>query len=105
LVDLTNESLPTKIIDFGFATQTQTKDVKQTAFCGTPAYMSPQMCKKMDYDGASVDIWAAGILFFTILMGYQPFKAGTEQELFKKIIKGNINYPKSCHHDYTGGIP
>ena len=61
------------------------------------------MCKKMDYDGASVDIWAAGILFFTILMGYQPFKAGTEQELFKKIIKGNITYPKSCHPDFTGG--
>ena len=31
----------TKIIDFGFATYTSSRSEKLTAFCGTPAYMSP----------------------------------------------------------------
>jgi serine/threonine protein kinase len=52
------------------------------------------MCLKKDYLGSKVDIWAAGILFFTILIGYQPFKASSEKELFKKIIKGQLVWPK-----------
>jgi len=32
-------------------------------------------------------MWAAGILLFTMLFGQQPFKASTEKDLFKKIIK------------------
>ncbi len=56
-------------------------------FCGTPAYMSPEICSKNCYDGPAADMWAAGILLFTMLFGQQPFKASTEKDLFKKIIK------------------
>jgi serine/threonine protein kinase len=41
LVDMNSDNLQTKIIDFGFATQTQEPYEKLRAFCGTPAYMSP----------------------------------------------------------------
>lgn len=41
LVDMDSSNLQTKIIDFGFATQTNSKSEKLRAFCGTPAYMSP----------------------------------------------------------------
>ncbi len=70
LVDHTDENLPTKLIDFGFAHKTDSDNSKLTAFCGTPAYMSPQMANKQEYLGAPVDIWAAGVLFFQILFGY-----------------------------------
>ena len=69
LVDLQSDNIETKIIDFGFATQVADPSTKQTAFCGTPAYMSPQMCAKKDYYGPPVDIWATGILLYTILFG------------------------------------
>jgi MAP/microtubule affinity-regulating kinase/serine/threonine-protein kinase NIM1 len=54
-------------------------------FCGTPAYMSPEISAKKSYDGMASDIWAAGILLFTILFGYQPFQAPNEKDLLKKI--------------------
>ena len=88
LVDL--DSLETKVIDFGFAAQSLKK---MEIFCGTPAYMSPEICGKLKYSGPATDMWASGILLFTMLFGFQPFKATNEKELFKKIIKGTFNMP------------
>jgi len=32
--------------------------------------MSPEICGKKEYNGPAADIWAAGIVFYTILFGY-----------------------------------
>ena len=93
--------MPTKLIDFGFAHQTETYNTRLTAFCGTPAYMSPQMANKQEYLGPPVDIWASGILFFQILFGYQPFKSPNEKDLLRKITSGKIIFPKSSHSDFN----
>jgi serine/threonine protein kinase len=55
--------------------------------------MSPEICSKNFYDGLAADMWAAGILLYTMLFGQQPFKASTEKDLFKKIIKGQYSIP------------
>ena len=71
-----------KVIDFGFAAKaTQQLNV----YCGTPAYMSPEIVSKQCYNGLASDMWAAGVLLFTMLFGYQPFQGLTEQELLRKI--------------------
>ena len=57
--------------------------------------MSPEICSKQSYDGPASDMWAAGVILFTMLFGYQPFKAPTEKELYKKIIKGHFTMPSS----------
>jgi len=90
LVDLDSPSVMTKVIDFGFAAQSSKK---MEIFCGTPAYMSPEICAKLKYSGPATDMWASGILLFTMLFGVQPFKASNEKELFRKIIKGSFNMP------------
>lgn len=43
LVDMASPNLNTKIIDFGFATQTTRQNEKLKTFCGTPAYMAPEL--------------------------------------------------------------
>ena len=57
--------------------------------------MSPEICAKSSYDGPASDIWAAGVILFTMLFGYQPFKAPTEKELYKKILKGSFVMPST----------
>ena len=68
MIDMTDPATPiTKVIDFGFAAKSVEK---MKIFCGTPAYMSPEICSKKPYDGPSADVWAAGVLLFTMLFGY-----------------------------------
>ena len=68
-----DSDLNIKIIDFGFSI-TVSKEKKLCIFCGTPSYMAPEMIKKLDYQGQPVDVWALGILLYTILNGRFPFK-------------------------------
>lgn len=88
LVNYSCPEMTTKIIDFGFAIQTKEPHEKLRTFCGTPAYMSPELCKKKEYSGIASDNWAAGVLLYTLLFGTQPFKARTEYDLFRLINKG-----------------
>ena len=67
MVDMTNTNNPiTKVIDFGFAAQSTQK---MNIFCGTPAYMSPEICAKSSYNGPASDVWAAGVILYSMLFG------------------------------------
>lgn len=90
LVNMDCPNYTTKIIDFGFATRS--KD-KLQIFCGTPAFMSPEICQKSMYNGQATDVWASGVILFTMLFGHQPFQASTEQELYRRIQKGQYKLP------------
>lgn len=56
--------------------------------------MAPELCNREEYIGPAVDIWAAGVALFTLLYGSMPWKGKNEEELFKKITKGVITFPK-----------
>jgi 5'-AMP-activated protein kinase catalytic alpha subunit len=65
-----------KIIDFGFSASSR---INLNNFCGTPAYMSPELVRKVAYNGAKADIWALGVILYLMLIGVFPFRAGNEQ--------------------------
>ena len=69
-------------------------------FCGTPSYMSPDLVSKKEYNGPEADIWATGVVMYTILTGYLPFKGKDEKDLYRKILKGNYSTPLNKH-----GVP
>ena len=50
--------------------------------------MSPEITRKVEYDGRPVDMWALGVLLFVMVTGTSPFKGQNEQDLFRKIQKG-----------------
>mmetsp|Transcript_24575 Transcript_24575/g.50741 ORF Transcript_24575/g.50741 Transcript_24575/m.50741 type:complete len:106 (-) Transcript_24575:2764-3081(-) len=38
-------------------------------------YMSPEICRNEEpFDGFAVDMWAAGVILFTMLTGYPPWE-------------------------------
>ncbi len=65
-----------KIIDFGFSANSR---IMLSNYCGTPAYMSPEIVKKQPYIGAKADIWALGVMLFLMSVGTLPFRAPNEQ--------------------------
>jgi serine/threonine protein kinase len=81
-----------KLIDFGFSIKLP-KNTKINVFCGTPAYMAPEIVSKREHIGEMADIWAFGILFFRLVTGQYPFKATNEKELFQKIKNGKFDFP------------
>ncbi|CDK24739.1 unnamed protein product [Kuraishia capsulata CBS 1993] len=71
-----DKRLDAKLSDFGFAREmpysANGKGLLNT-FCGTPAYMAPELVARQPYSGVKVDIWALGVMLYVMLQGYMPF--------------------------------
>ena len=81
-----------KITDFGLSNEYE--DFLMTP-CGSPCYASPEVLKGKKYSGLGIDLWASGIILYSMLCGYLPFDDKNNDELFKKILKCKIEFPKS----------
>jgi serine/threonine protein kinase len=81
-----------KIIDFGFSTCIP-NEKKIKMFCGTPSYMAPEIVQKLEYSGPPADIWALGVLLFTLLSGCFPYRGATDKELYTKIMRADYKLP------------
>jgi serine/threonine protein kinase len=60
--------------------------------------MAPEIISKKAYLGGPVDIWAVGVILYSLLVGDFPFKAKTESELFSKIRRGIVNIPDTLSY-------
>ena len=61
--------------------------------CGKQNYISPEILANTEpFDGFAVDIWAAGIVLFIMLVGLPPFEvASREDPRFELICRGGLH--------------
>ena len=59
---------------------------------------------KKEYVGPPTDIWAAGILFYAMLCGQFPFRGQTDKELYKKIARGQFQFPEHVSREAVSFI-
>ena len=100
-----SEDSPIKIIDFGLSVllgkketknENETADLKKygykrmTTKVGTIYYMSPEVIKG-NYD-EKCDIWACGVILYTLLSGYPPFNGQTDKDICNMISKMNFDF-------------
>jgi cell cycle serine/threonine-protein kinase CDC5/MSD2 len=64
-----------KICDFGLAALLLSNDEKRKTTCGTPNYLAPEIFDKNNGYSYSVDIWAFGIILYTMIFGRPPFES------------------------------
>lgn len=74
------------------------KLTKTKTFCGTREYVAPEMLAGDLYD-TSVDLWAFGILLYEILCGRTPFYSRQRNEIYERIEKSPVFYPKDMSDD------
>ncbi|XP_058051861.1 serine/threonine-protein kinase 40 isoform X2 [Ahaetulla prasina] len=61
---------------------------------GSPAYISPDVLSGRPYRGKPSDMWALGVVLFTMLYGQFPFYDSIPQELFRKIKAAEYAIPE-----------
>ncbi|OHT11749.1 CAMK family protein kinase [Tritrichomonas foetus] len=81
-----------RLIDFGLSNIfTDTNPELKTA-CGSPAYAAPEMIQGQSYTIAA-DIWSAGILLYSIIVGRLPYDDDNVNRLLQKIVYTEVFYP------------
>ena len=60
---------------------------------GTPYYKAPEIYHQLGYTD-NVDLWSLGIMLFQMVAGDLPFKAMSQEELFRKIKSGSYALPQ-----------
>jgi serine/threonine-protein kinase len=75
-----------KLIDFGIATRSGTRDSHLT---GKPSYMAPEMVIELRADHRS-DIFSLGTVLFEILTGQRLFRGKTTADILEQVVAGQI---------------
>ena len=77
-----------KIADFGISKMIETSEGEKEKLletAGTPAFMSPELCAGLAYDGYLADVYAVGATVFMLRCGHPPFVASKLIALYHKI--------------------
>ena len=88
---LTSKEYDIKIIDFGFAAPTSGRDGSgyNKTQLGTPMFMAPEIISGNNYQGATVDLFALGVILFQMRGGCSPFDnlASKDDIFYKNFVK------------------
>ena len=79
----TEEVNQIKITDFGLSKIVAPNEVMMES-CGTPAYVAPEVLIKKGYK-KQVDIWSAGVIYYTLVCRQLPFQSPDRKITFNLI--------------------
>ncbi|EWC45245.1 calcium protein kinase [Drechslerella stenobrocha 248] len=87
------------LADFGIAKMLDDKDEMLTTMAGSFGYAAPEVMLKKGH-GKPVDMWSLGVITYTLLCGYSPFRSETLPELIDECSNGRVIF----HERYWKGV-
>ncbi|XP_048582772.1 phosphorylase b kinase gamma catalytic chain, skeletal muscle/heart isoform isoform X2 [Nematostella vectensis] len=93
---LLDEEINVKISDFGFAVELKEGETLRE-LCGTPGYLAPEVLQCSMFPDApgytkEVDMWACGVILYTLLCGFPPFWHRRQVVMLRNIMNGKYNF-------------
>ena len=82
------------LIDFGLSKEQVFTKTGARSFCGSVAYLAPEMVKKTGH-GKAIDWYLLGVVLFEMLVGLPPFYAENKEQLFYNIEHEVLDFPDS----------
>ena len=79
-----------KIADFGLVKRVgdDSSQTQSGAILGTPSYMAPEQAEGKNREiGPAADIYSLGAIFYELLVGRPPFKAGNPIDTIRQVIE------------------
>ncbi|CDJ68126.1 CAM kinase, SNF1 family, putative [Eimeria necatrix] len=78
-----------KLIDFGLAATVGSPAMKMR--CGSPGYVAPEILQDLPY-GPKVDVFSSGVILFTLLAGFPPFRGQNVKEILKRNLRCQLAF-------------
>ncbi|KAI1376264.1 calcium/calmodulin-dependent protein kinase 1 [Hypoxylon crocopeplum] len=89
------------LADFGIAKMLDTKDEVLTTMAGSFGYAAPEVMLKKGH-GKPVDMWSMGVITYTLLCGYSPFRSENLQDLIDECSNGKVVFHERYWRDVSG---
>lgn len=100
LLDSDKADACVKLADFGFARRENTPNCF-TTMCGTPSYVACEVLMRLPY-GIQSDLWSVGVIVYSLLAGYQPFRGDDDNALKSAIIRGSFEFDNQFWGNISG---
>ncbi|OMJ73271.1 hypothetical protein SteCoe_28084 [Stentor coeruleus] len=82
------------LTDFGLSKEGVMEKDSAKSFCGSVAYLAPEILKRAGH-GKAVDWYLLGVLLYEMLIGSPPFYSQNRSEMFLNIKKAKLRVPTS----------
>jgi len=101
LLYLTSEpDSPLVLADFGIAKMLDSPSEVLTSMAGSFGYAAPEVMLKKGH-GKAVDMWSMGVITYTLLCGYSPFRAENLTDLIEECRHGRIVFHERYWRDVS----
>jgi len=95
---LLDQDFNVKVTDFGFAKVLQPGE-RLYEVCGTPGYLAPELLKAGMVErhecagyAQEVDVWACGVVLYTLLVGFPPFWHRKQLMMIRQIMEAKYSF-------------
>jgi len=85
-----NDEMVPKVGDFGLSIALSNDKDRRFSVLGTPNYVAPEVLTREGHS-FGVDVWALGVIAYTLAVGRPPFERGTFKETYQSIKKGDFD--------------
>lgn len=86
------------LTDFGLSKEGVLDNHSAKSFCGSVAYLAPEMLKRQGH-GKAVDWYLLGVLLYEMLVGIPPYFSHNKDQLFHNIQHSTLKIPTSLSSD------
>ncbi|KAB8596099.1 hypothetical protein FH972_025808 [Carpinus fangiana] len=88
------------LADFGIAKMLEKKNEVLTTMAGSFGYAAPEVMLRMGH-GKPVDMWSLGVITYTLLCGYSPFRSENMADLIEETRSGRIVFHERYWKDVS----
>lgn len=101
LLYLTRESNSDLVLaDFGIAKHLESPDEQLKTMAGSFGYAAPEVMMKKGH-GKPVDMWSLGVITYTLLCGYSPFRSESLSDLIEETRHGRVVFHERYWKDVS----
>ncbi|KAF7547223.1 hypothetical protein G7046_g9072 [Stylonectria norvegica] len=88
------------LADFGIAKMLDGKGESLKTMAGSFGYAAPEVMRKEGH-GKPVDMWSMGVITYTLLCGYSPFRSETLQDLIRECSDATVVFHERYWKDVS----